>query len=432
MIEQLCTAEVINDECISVGGSEAIHSYTPSYNLYVPSTFIPASCAANEMFGGSCTENQITPATCNERPITPAIANGVNFTQAQANGVNFVQATCENGDLTPGSCQGVALVEVQKTMQFTYTTWTLSADECTNGLLLGDAIARLCIDNQDKTNCCYPTQDSNGTFTTWKCYGVDPLVSHEIQLLCPFTAFDEDTITVDIPYTDHELSYTGESTPASVGPVKFVTASCNENAITPATCTEKPITQAIANGVDFIQATANGVNFIPGTGGGVNFTQAIYVPEQYNYVPSSDEYVPGSCGQAMHTEAQATISCPEALAEGILTRDVKLEQLITKTCAGDTINIRGSGYVYDSARTRVIMSRFAVFYQKPGKAAAKRIFSEDRSLVDVIDREFTEERTFTFDNLGTYTFKFWIYVNGHVAGKAQARIVEIVDCQLAE
>jgi hypothetical protein len=112
---------------------------------------------------------------------------------------------------------------------------------------------------------------------------------------------------------------------------------------------------------------------------------------------------------------------------------VTLEQLVTKVCVGDTINVRGSGYVYDYKGKRVVRSRFAVWYQLPGKAASRRILSEDRSLADVIDREFTEEREFTFDNPGTYTFKFWVYLGAAPTGLAISRVVEVVDgCQVSE
>ena len=92
--------------------------------------------------------------------------------------------------------------------------------------------------------------------------------------------------------------------------------------------------------------------------------------------------------------------------------------------------MRGTGYVYpnaDGAPKQIVMSRFAVFYSKPGKSGGKRIFTEDKELADINNGEFKEEREFTFELPGTYTFRYWVYNRGVAVGLAKERIVEVVE-----
>jgi hypothetical protein len=130
------------------------------------------------------------------------------------------------------------------------------------------------------------------------------------------------------------------------------------------------------------------------------------------------------------TEAVASIDCPTA--ENVETRLVRLDQLVTTACVGDTINVRGTGYAYpkaDGSPEQIVTSRFSVYYSKPGKSGRKRIYTEDKELADINDGEFKEERQFTFELPGTYTFKYWVYNRGTPVGSAKERIIEVAeDC----
>jgi hypothetical protein len=427
--EPVCQAEVLEADCRMEGDTvPSAHSYTPSYNLYipsidayVPSSFTQAACENGILTQGTCIQGSLNPVT---RSMEVEYEGSIPFTYA-----TFELTGCIPNMVGALACpedRWTDYVDGKCPCSNDYPPFAVRCEEKKSGHYPNYVYThRFFLENRD--NCC----KEDGQSGNWTCFGVDPTEVGDPECIPTYEfgtvtlpAFYSDSKVVD--YTDHEL-LAGSSTLATVGAPVFVGATCSEN----------PITQAVANGVNFTQAVANGVNFTPAEGGGIVFTQALYTPSEHSYTASSDEYVAGSCGQAYHTEATATINCPEITDPTVPVRNVELEQLVTKTCVGTTVNVRGSGYAYPKRGIvgepkQIIKSRFQVFYAKPGKATNKRIYKEERELVDLVDitdegGEFKEEREWTFELPGTYTFKYAVFNKGERVDWERARTVEVLE-----
>jgi len=124
-----------------------------------------------------------------------------------------------------------------------------------------------------------------------------------------------------------------------------------------------------------------------------------------------------TAGDVIFTPGQAVTTC----------ENVGIEQLIVTACQGETITVRGTGYIWREKPHDTVKSRFAIFHQAPGKSKKVMIVNEDKSLADVVDGEFREERQVTLDRVGTYTIRFWLYNKGTPVSLAKERIIEVVE-----
>jgi len=414
-MEEQCTTEIIGGECINADGiettTEVPYSGTVGYQGEV--TFSGNTPFSGEVPYSGTVQYSGTKEYSGVTPYSGVV--GVTADVPYSGSENYtgeVQCAGYAGSTIP--------VIVEGTVPFSYTTLTVDYDECSYAILVGSGITRMCNDVNDKVNCCWPLQDKIGQ-VIFKCYGVDPSLPLEVQASCPTTAISEETINVEVPFSKtvnvqvpaqspYMQSYSGTASYSGVvpyaGSVQFSGHAAYNGTVSYSG--EVPY-----NGVAQFNGEAPFSGAIPyagsaGYSGSVPFTYLAHNP------------------LVTQTEAVATIDCPTA--ENVETRLVKLDQLVTKACVGDTINVRGTGYAYpkaDGGPEQVVTSRFSVFYSKPGKSGRKKIYTEDRQLADINEGEFKEERQFTFELPGTYTFKYWVYNRGTPVGLAKEKTIEV-------
>jgi len=112
------------------------------------------------------------------------------------------QVMCDTYTLTMAPvCQDVPYTTYEITAGEScvdHTTWTIDFDQCSNGVIVGSGVSRMCADVNDKINCCWPLQRDLEK-AVWKCYGVDPSLSLEVEAVCPTTAITEETVPVCVP-----------------------------------------------------------------------------------------------------------------------------------------------------------------------------------------------------------------------------------------
>lgn len=418
-MEELCTTEVIGGECINGDGIETTTEvpYSGTVDYRGEAIFSGMAPFSGEVPYSGTIQYSGTKEYSGSAPFSGMV--GFSADVPYSGTVNYtgeVQCAGYAGSTIP--------VTVEGTVPFSYTTLTVDYDQCTYAIFVGSGVTRVCNGVTDKENCCWPLQERIGQ-VVWKCYGVDPSIGLEVQAACPTTAISEETINVNIPFT----KTVEVQVPAQSPYMQSYSGTAGYSGITPYAGSTQFSGNAAYNGTVSYSGEApySGVAQFTGE---APFNGTIPYAGTANYSGSVPFSYFAHNPVVMQTEAVATINCPTA--ENVEMRLVKLDQVVTTACVGDTINVRGTGYAYpkaDSAPDQVITSRFVVFYSKPGKSGRKKIYTEEKELVEINEGEFKEERQFTFELPGTYTFRYWVYNRGTPVGLAKERTIEVSeDC----
>lgn len=416
-LEEQCTTEVIGGECINGEGIETITEvpYSGAVNYGGELIFSGKAPFSGEVPYSGTVQYSGTKEYSGLTPYSGTV--GFSADVPYSGSVNYtgeVQCAGYAGSTIP--------VTVEGTVPFSYTTLTVDYDQCSYGIFVGSGVTRVCDGVTDKENCCWPLQDRIGQ-VIWKCYGVAPSVALEVQAACPTTAISEETINVNIPFTKTVEVQVPPRSPS----MQSYSGRVGYSGVTPYAGSAQFSGNAAYSG------SVSYSGEIPYTGsarfsGEAPFSGTIPYSGTANYSGSTPFTYLAHNPLVTRTEAVATIDCPTAV--NVETRLVKLDQLVTTACTGDTINVRGTGYAYpkaDGVPEQVVTSRFSVFYSKPGKSGRKKIYTEDKELADINGGEFKEERQFTFELPGTYTFKYYVYNRGAPVGVAKERMIQVVE-----